>query len=159
MPTAKPRVMVTLEERQHQVLASMSKSTGQSMSSILGELVDQAMPVLERMAVTFGKLRHMRDAERSKLVDSLEAAQAAFEPLAQEAVGQFDLFLANVEKASRAPGLPRSGRPGGQAKHRTPPTNRGVTPHPKKRPKAKRGAASKPIRSKSVFSKKGGGKS
>lgn len=159
MPTAKPRVMVTLDERQHQVLASMSKSTGQSMSSIVGELVDQAMPVFERMAVTFGKLRHMRDVERSKLVDSLEAAQAAFEPLAQEAVGQFDLFLARVEKASGAARLPRSGSPAGLAKPKTPPTNRGVTPHPAKGRKPKPGAALQPVRRKKVFSKKGGRKS
>ena len=158
MPTAKPRVMVTLEARQHQVLASINKSTGQSMSSIVGELVDQAMPVLERIALTFTKLCGMWDAKKATLVHSMEAAQAAFEPLAQEAVGQFDLFLARVEGRSGSAGLPRSGSPARAASVKTPPTNRGVTPHPRKRPKAKPGAASQPFRSKAVFSKKGGRK-
>jgi predicted DNA-binding protein len=155
MPTAKPRIMVTLDKHQHQVLASICASTGQSMSSILREFVDQGMPVLERMAVTFQKLRSIRDAEHQRLSESLEAAQAAIEPIAQEAVGQFDLFLAKVDRAAGRAGLPRSGSPA-SGSPMTPPTNRGVTPHLRKGPKAKAGATSRAVRKSRVFSKKGG---
>lgn len=160
MPTIKPRVMVTLEKRQFEVLSAICAGTGQPMSGILREFVDQAMPVLERMAVTFSKLRNLRDQEKANLVESLESAQAAFEPIAQEAVGQFDLFLAKVERGRGMGGSTRSGGPSRPAaKVRTPRTNRGVTPHPKKPARSSTGAASQPFRRKKVFPKKGGSKS
>jgi len=131
MATSKPRITVTLTKRQHEVFQSLSASSGQSMSSLVGEIIEVSMPTFERMAATFQKLNAAQDLERSKIADALDEAQSALEPIALAAAGQFDLFLRNVEAVTE-------GGPAGAAHARRPPVpgggtqppsaNRGVTP-------------------------------
>jgi hypothetical protein len=49
MPTEKPRITITLTDHQHQVLSTMAKGQKCSMSSIVVDLLETAIPVLERV--------------------------------------------------------------------------------------------------------------
>lgn len=128
MATTKPRITVTLTKRQHEVFTSISASSGQSMSSLIGEIIELSMPTFERMATTFQKLRATQDNERAKVAQVLEEAQNALEPIALAAVGQFDLFMGKVESAAGAGGPERSEDRTAPAARPSPTTNRGATP-------------------------------
>lgn len=130
MATTKPRITVTLTKRQHEVLRSISENSHQPMSTFISEMLEAALPTLERMAVTFQRVKEAQQAERTRFLDSMDRAQAAIEPVVMNAVGQFDLFLASIEEAVGAgstdarerAGVPASAAPSAPA------TNRGATP-------------------------------
>lgn len=147
MATTKPRITVTLTQRQYEVLKSIAESGGATMSGMLGEFIESAMPTFERMAATFQQVRKANMIERSRIVEALSDAQAAFEPIALAASGQIDLFLGKVESAAgMGESVSRSdsgsAMPGAMP---TPSTNRGVTTSADKQPQAKPGKALKPV--------------
>jgi hypothetical protein len=113
MPTTKPRITVTLTERQHGVLRSLSKASGRSMSALVVEFLDIGMPTLERMAAVMQALAESRAVEIGRIREQLEEAQAVFEPLAALVARQGDLFFGGLEEALRAGpeagGSPESG--------------------------------------------------
>jgi hypothetical protein len=152
--------MVTMNPRVNDVLRSISDSSGRSMSSLVGELLEASLPTFERMAVTFQKLKHVQDLERSKVVEALDLAQSALEPIAVAAMGQFDLFLANVEGAAAASDAGDAGgalraRADGVAGADAPATNRGATPSRGKAVKAGRTGVSKVSHAKGFLKKSG----
>ena len=129
MATTKPRITVTLIERQHEVLKIISDCGGQSMSSLMGELIEVSLPTFERMANTFQRLHQAKNYERAKMIEAFDQAQAVLEPIAAEALDQFDLFLGRIEGATGAvthapPGAGASAPDAPTA----PATNRGATP-------------------------------
>ena len=129
MATTKPRITVTLTERQHEVLKMISDCGGQSMSSLLGELIEVSLPTFERMANTFRKLQQAQHKERARMVEALDEAQAALEPIAQAAVDQFDLFCGRIDGEIDAAAIsPRGESPGEAISTTAPSTNRGATP-------------------------------
>lgn len=156
MATTKPRITVTLTNRQYEVLKSISNSGGTPMSTLLGELIEASLPTLERMANTFQRLKQAQTIERAKMIEALDDAHAALEPIASSAIDQFDLFLGRIEEAT-------AGAPHGNGETRaatagaalTPLTNRGATTTKQKTRKptaAKVSSTSK----KTVFLKKSG---
>lgn len=129
MATTKPRITVTLTKRQHEVLRAISDTSNQPMSTFISEMLEAALPTLERMAVTFQKVKMAQQVERSKFLESMDRAQAAIEPIVMDAVGQFDLFLARIDDAAGASGDgERSAAPDASAALAAPATNRGATP-------------------------------
>ena len=156
MATTKPRITVTLTHRQHEVLRTISNCGGQSMSVFISEMLEMSLPTLERMAATFQKMKQSQDMQRSKLVETLDEAQAALEPIALAAVDQLDLFLGRIEAG--LPGTtdaPRGALASPAEQPIAPATNRGATePNPNLR---KPTAAKVSSRSKSSgFSKTNG---
>ena len=128
MATTKPRITVTLTERQHEVLKIISDTGGQSMSALLGELVEVSLPTFERMANTFQKLRQAQTIERAKMIEVFDQAQAALEPIALAAVDQFDLFCGRLEGAAEgAPDGSEATPAAPRAAPAAPSTNRGAT--------------------------------
>ena len=136
MPTAKPRITVTLSDRQYVVLQAISEYSGQPMSSFVGGLLEQSLPVIERMAETFRKVRFVQDEQKIRLAQDLEQAQAAVEPILDQVLGQLDIFMARIEQSAgvAVPGATSSAAAAapGTAGRKTPRTNRGVTPPPSK---------------------------
>lgn len=123
------------------------------MSSIVVDLVDTALPVLERVGAIIKAAKNAPATAKEKLKESLESAETNIIPMMGEVIGQLDLL---VGQAAGAGGAARRAVPPGSAaspsklkkasKTAQPPsTNRGVrnpSPNPSK-PRA--GAASKPI--------------
>jgi len=142
MATTKPRITVTLTKRQHDVLKVISECGGSSMSSFVSEMLELSLPTLERMAATFQKIKASQDIERARVVEALDEAQSALEPIAMAAVGQFDLFLGKVQAAADDGRLsahaPASALGGGATQ--PPSANRGVTPRKNRIGKAGRNA-------------------
>lgn len=158
MATLRPRITVSLSDHQYKVVSTIAKLGGGSMSAFISEMLEAALPTLERMAVTFQRVKDAQDAERGRFLESMDAAQTALEPAVNNAVGQFDLFLARLESASAGPGTPRKGRLGkAEAGHQSPPTNRGATSQRKTSGKPSAARVSEAF-SKNRILKKGGGK-
>lgn len=160
MATNRPRITITLTDRQHEVLRSLSSSSGQSMSAYVVEFLDMALPTLERMAVSMQALARSREDQIGRIRAQLDEAQAVLEPLAAAAVEQADLFWGKIDAAvsdtgAAAAPAPTGARGAGQ-RPQSPRTNRGVTPTPAEPLKPKPGAASSGVRTRSPKSKKGG---
>ena len=126
MATTKPRITITLNQRTYEVIKAIGELGGQPMSAFVSEMLDSALPTLERMAATFQAVKTAQTAERGKFLSSLDRAQAALEPAVMEAVGQFDLFLATVEDAVADGGRDEGAAPAATADPR--PVTRGSTP-------------------------------
>lgn len=157
MPTNKPRITITLTQRQHDVLKAISENSGQSMSAFVNELLEQSLPVLERMAESFRKIKAAQDEQKKRIVEELDQAQAAVEPVLAQVIGQFDLFMTRIESAAGASGTSaRAGGRGAPAAPSTPVTNRGVTPSPEKVRKPSAGKGSSPSKAARVSSKNRG---
>ena len=156
MPTIKPRITVTLKEHTHAVLKTISESSGQPISTFIAEMLDSAIPTLERMAVTFKTIKAAQEAERSRFLNSVDSAQAALEPVVAQTLGQFDLFLGAIETAVAGRGDPARGEGLHAAADLAPPTNRGDTPTRAKQRKPSAGKALKAVGARAVSKKTNG---
>lgn len=156
MATTKPRITVTLTQRQYDVMRVISECGGQPMSSFIGELLEQSLPVLERMAETFRKIKAAQDEQKKRIVEELDQAQAEVEPVLEQVLDQFDLFCNRIESAAgAAPARSVARMDAAPAATLTPVTNRGVTPSPPNRQKRPRGKASEGFSELKVSEKKG----
>ncbi len=136
MATTKPRITVTLTQRQHDVLRVISDCGGQPMSAFISDMLEQALPVLERMAESFRKIKAAQDEQKKRIVEELDQAQAEVEPVLEQVLGHFDLFMAKIEHAAGAAETSaRADGIGAPTAPSTPATNRGVTPSPSRPPK------------------------
>lgn len=158
MATTKPRITITLTERQHQLLKAIGEGSGFSMSSLVVDILEASEPVLERMAVTFQKLKQASDSQKSHLAKTLDEAQTAFEPLVTAGLDQLDMFFGQLEHAATreistddsaaAPALIGRATP-----VPSPNTNRGVTPLRANHRKPASSKAKKVVSEKKVFKK------
>lgn len=149
MPAVNPRITITLKPQTHAALQRMSALAGNSMSAIVGELLEQSQPVFDRMVrllESAAKIKESAQGERDRIAKSLEDAQANLErqlglgldwmdeasaPIL-EAAERLDRRAGRGERDARsAPGRagPRSGPP--------PISNRGVTPSSKHKTQGK----------------------
>lgn len=129
MATTKPRITITLTQRQYEVLKSISDTSGQPMSTFVTELLELTMPTVERMAVSFQKIKAAQDVQKRRILDQLDEAQSAIEPVVQDVVGQFDLFMTRIEEAAGVAATDARERAGADtpAAAPAPITNRGAT--------------------------------
>lgn len=158
MATQKPRITITITPRQHEVLRSISESSGQPMSAFLSEMLEVSMPTLERMATTFQKLKQAQSVERDRYLQSMEDTQTVLEEIAQQAMGQLDLFMAAVEDSAVIPPAPAPAqrvraREGVGAAAQAPATNRGATDPMAGKSKPLRRKADKPVTKPAVLKK------
>lgn len=129
MATNKPRITITLSKHQHDVLRAISECGGQPMSTFVSEMLEAALPTLQRMAVTFQKVKQAQVQERGKFLESMDRAQAAIEPVVMNMVDQFDLFLNRMDEAAGgAPDGSGATPAAPSAAAAAPTTNRGATP-------------------------------
>jgi len=154
MPTNKPRITITLSDRQHRLLENMAEVQGVSMSSIVVELLETAEPVLERVLEMLEAAKKAPQAALKELKRSLDLAESQVGRLQSEAFGQLDLLVATAE-GSPLPGARTDGARRAPAKKaakprtRPHPTNRGVRfPATSQNPTAKKTTKASPARGK-----------
>lgn len=99
MPTTKPRITITLDPRSHEVLTRLSAASGDSMSQIVASFVDLALPSLERVVAVLERAKTAPAEARAGLAAAIERAERNLMPLMQEALGQQDMFLADIGAA------------------------------------------------------------
>lgn len=155
MSTSKPRITVTFEPRVYQALQALSEASDQPMSKIVAGIVEASTATLERMAVSFGQLKHLQRSEVQRLTDALDDASSALEPVVHAALNQMDLFSGKLGAAGAASARSAaSARTHGAAvSAKSPPTNRGVTPKAGKSGKGTPDKAGRGVVSEKVFKK------
>jgi hypothetical protein len=128
MPTAKPRITITLTDQQHALLSSLSDLQKVSMSSIVVDLLEATVPVLERLTAVLHNAANAPQAVLDQLKRSAQTAEDDVSGLQGSMLKQLDLLV--EESVGTVPGATRSGARGAK-----PPTsNRGVritSPQPK----------------------------
>lgn len=107
MPTTKPRITITLSEHQHDLLGAMADAQKVSMSSIVVELLDTAVPVLERVMELINAAKRAPKEAIEELKRSLDRAEGDLIGMQSEALGQLDLLV----KEAGGMGEARSGTP------------------------------------------------
>ncbi len=155
MATTKPRITITLTERQYAVLRKMSDSSGQPMSGFITDLIEAALPTMEKMSGTFQQIRSFQDDRKMKVLAAMDEAQAAFEPLIDYLLTNAGIALdKGLEAEQKILSEERSERTKKiSAKAVTTSTNRGVTPQVTNSPKPRRGKGLEVPAKKKVFPK------
>ena len=130
MATNKRRITITLTDRQYDVVKRMSDSSGQPMSFFISDLVEGALPTMEKMSGTFQQIRALQDDQRAVMLESMDKAQAAFGPLLEYIVETAGTALRVHESAVRDSSVVRSvaSERSEEKADSSPLTNRGVTP-------------------------------
>lgn len=131
MPTVNPRVNVTLSPAEYELLSRLAKQQKRSRADMLRDLFQTMQPVLERVAVVTEAAQRAQATAKQGMLASAEKAEAELLPMVQQALGQFDLFLADVQKQAAG----ADGRAGGAptappAAPRPPSSNTGVRSPP-----------------------------
>lgn len=145
MPTANPRLTITLEPALAAQLRRLSVLTGNSQSKLIAELLEGSTQVFDRLIRVLEAAEAAKESIKSSTVKDLEVAQAKIEAqlgLALEAMDEGARpLLEEAEAIKRRRSAPRK-RPGGPAERGvpaaggapTPPSNRGVrSTNPKKK--------------------------
>ena len=103
MPTAKPRITVTLEQHTYEVLSRLSAASGDSMSSFVSEYVNLALPSLERLVVVLERANSAPEEARAGLAAAIERAERTVLPAIAQAQDMGDLFLGDLASAMEPP--------------------------------------------------------
>ena len=149
MPAVNPRITITLQPAVHAVLRRLSELTGNSQSSLVGELLGQSLPIFERMVEVLSAAEELRQKglQASKEVGvGLEQAQArleeqlgleldTFRELTQPLLDDAERVQRRAGRGVRGAAAPTPAR--APAARKTPMSNRGVTPHGKAGAKGK----------------------
>jgi hypothetical protein len=140
MPAVNPRITITLKPQTHAALQRMSALAGNSMSAIVGELLEQSQPVFDRMVRLLeaaAKIKDSAQGEKDRIAKSLEDAQANLERQLGLGLEWLDEGSAPILQAAerldrRAGRAERDAQPRARtarpAQRATPMSNRGVTP-------------------------------
>ncbi len=138
MPATNPRLTITLAPPVSAILRELSGLTGNSQSALVGELLEEAMPVFSRMVRILRAAEEAKRAVKEELVAGMESAQARLEGQLGLALEELDGFegklLETVERVGRRGGRdaiaarrPRSPKAAEVGTRRGPPlSNRGV---------------------------------
>lgn len=89
MPTANPRVSVTLTPSMDAVLSRLSDVSGRSKSALIAELLEQSQPVFERMAAILETAKTATEEAKSRMAANMEEAH---QRLVEQAGIMGDLF-------------------------------------------------------------------
>lgn len=109
MPTAKPRITVTLEPRIYDVLHRLSKAGGESMSKIITDFLGVAVPPMERMASLIEQANQAPKNTLDELAASLARAESQIVGGLVKAQGEIDKVSSVLEDALSVPDKPRRG--------------------------------------------------
>lgn len=129
MPTAKPRIAVTLDQSTFEVIARMAALQGVSRGSIVADLLDSVAPVLTR---TVALLEAAAIAPKQVQDGLREVAQSAHDDLlviAGDAAKQFDMLFDSLSEAWADPHVVTRGS------GITPPVSSQLPKKPRKRSK------------------------
>lgn len=93
MPTAKPRIAVTLEQSTFEVIARMAALQGVSRGSIVADLLDSVAPSLARTVSLLEAAAAAPKQVQDGLREVVEAAHDDFTALAGDVTRQLDMLL------------------------------------------------------------------
>ena len=97
MPAARPRMHVTPSESVHALLGELSRLTGKAPATFVRELLDEAVPALERLVEAF-RMLHERPQDAMQAVDRM-----LDDTMRDFAQARLDLDKAMEKKPGRKP--------------------------------------------------------
>lgn len=121
MPSSKPRVNLTLEPVAFETLTRLSKAAKLPRARLLADLLDEALPLMERSAVMLEQAATLSAEARQQLrhkVDGLDAQATAGALQVFDAITKAETAIRKARKA--APRSTRSVPAGGRRPPRTP---------------------------------------
>lgn len=93
MATTKPRITITLEPAQHDVLQRLAALQRAPMSRIVSDLLNEVTPTLEKLLITLEAASRAHQDVKANIRRTAEEAEAELQPLAAAALSQLDLFV------------------------------------------------------------------
>ena len=103
MPTAKPRIAVTLEQSTFEVIARMASLQGVSRGSVVAELLDSVAPVLARTVALLEAAAAAPKQVQDGLREVVESAHDDFMVIAGDATNQLDMLFDAFSKSGVDP--------------------------------------------------------
>lgn len=100
MPTAKPRITVTMEQHSYDVLSRLSRAGGESMSALVAQFIEVSIPSLERLVVVLERAVSAPQEARDGLLAAVQRAERTLLPALISAQDMGDLFITDLEAAS-----------------------------------------------------------
>lgn len=108
MPATNPRISISIPLYRHDLLRRLAGLQGVSVSSMVGDLLAEFYPVLERVCVALEAAKQAQESSKAGVREAADRALREMEPLMAAVTAQADLFFAEVDRAF-------SGGPGGGA--------------------------------------------
>lgn len=96
MATTKPRITVTFEPRTYEVLSRFSRAGGQSMSQVVADIIQLAVPSFERVVVVMERAAAAPQEVRDGMRQAIEKADQTLVPRLLESLDQSDMFLSGL---------------------------------------------------------------
>lgn len=103
MPTAKPRIAVTLEQSTFEVIARMASLQGVSRGSVVADLLDSVAPVLARTVALLEAAAAAPKQVQDGLREVVESAHDDFMVIAGDATNQLDMLFDAFSKSGLDP--------------------------------------------------------
>ncbi len=114
MPTAKPRINVTVSHGMYDVLTSLAELQGTSRAAIINDLLHASMPALQRVELALTALRERQRAleqesadvarmDREQMSLKMDEAEAMLAPLIADSLGVFERIVADAGKPTQPP--------------------------------------------------------
>ena len=103
MPTAKPRIAVTLEQSTFEVIARMAALQGVSRGSVVADLLDSVAPVLARTVALLEAAAAAPKQVQDGLREVVESAHEDFMVIAGDATNQLDMLFDAFSKSGVDP--------------------------------------------------------
>ena len=97
MATTKPRITVTLDQEEYELLKSWSHYAGVSCSAVLAELWKTTVPAFSRVLHLAQQAEQVKDSAKQGLKQAAEDAEARFKPLYDETMANLSLFEEEVK--------------------------------------------------------------
>lgn len=98
MPTAKPRLAITLEPEQHEVLARLAALQGRPMSRVVAELVAEFTPILARLVGTMEAAANAQASVRANIRRAVDDAESSILPHAEAVLQQYERFEGDLRQ-------------------------------------------------------------
>jgi uncharacterized protein (DUF1778 family) len=96
MATTKPRITVTLQPHSYDVIRRLAAAGGETMSKIVGDMLDVAIPSLERVVLVMEQAASMSQEAREGMRASFARAEADMAPGLANLIEQRDAFIDDV---------------------------------------------------------------
>lgn len=101
--TKKPRITITLEPHQREVLARVAKANGVPSARIVSDIMDAVTPYLERVVVVVEQAAKLKGKSiAAPLVRALGRAEGRAIQLHEDVLGQVDLFIEGMKEQEEA---------------------------------------------------------
>lgn len=103
MATDKPRITLTLEPEWHDVLSRLAALQGRPMSKVIGELLQEIMPILSRLTSALEEVQRANVDAKLKFLEGADRAERELMPIVDAVRSQLYLFLAGARDAGGDP--------------------------------------------------------